>query len=205
MTIIGDDTVVPFFRYPDQSLLGQESGYFPPTESDSISEASLRRDYVLSQDAYGAGVEVDIRTTAFPIPDLAVGRLVETRTEITGMIDAYIDADGVVTPDSSLVTGYDFLTDAADAVSDELDAGLTDPVDELITDADVSPQQLQQPGMTDPRTWSWNADDLRDALLGERHDLVFLAGHFSANSALAADYQTQMITTRARRARRSTS
>ena len=49
--------------------------------------------------------------------------------------------------------------------------------------------------MTDPRTWSWDADDLRDSLLGERHDLVFLAGHFSANSALAADYQTQVITT----------
>ena len=45
--------------------------------------------------------------------------------------------------------------------------------------------------MTDPRTWSWNADDLRDSLLGARHDLVFLAGHFSANSALAADYQTR--------------
>ena len=98
MTILGDDTVVPFFRYPDQSLLGQESGYFPPTESNSISEASLRRDYVLSQDAYGAGTTVDIRTTAFPIPDLAVGRLVETPAEIAGMIDAYIDADGVVSP-----------------------------------------------------------------------------------------------------------
>jgi hypothetical protein len=195
VTIIGGDTVVPFFRYPDQSLLGQESGYFPPTKSDSISEASLRRDYVLSQDAYGAGTTIDIRTTAFPIPDLAVGRLVETPSEITGMINAYISANGIVSPGSSLVTGYDFLTDAADAVSDEFDAGLTAPVDELITNADVSPQQVHQPGMTDPRTWSWNADDLRDSLLGERHDLVFMAGHFSANSALAADYQTQMITT----------
>jgi hypothetical protein len=194
VTILGDDTVVPFFRYPDQSLLGQESGYFPPVESDSVSEASLRHDYVLSQDAYGAGVEVDIRTTSLPIPDLAVGRLVEEPDEIIGMIDAYIAADGVVSPDSSLVTGYDFLTDAADAVSDELDPGTT--LDELITDADVSPQQLQQPGMTDPRSWSWDADDLRASLLGEeRHDLVFLAGHFSANSALAADYQTQVVTT----------
>ena len=195
VTILGGDTVVPFFRYPDQSLLGQESGYFPPTKSDSISEASLRRDYVLSQDAYGAGTTIDIRTTAFPIPDLAVGRLVETPAEITGMINAYIATNGVVSPGSSLVTGYDFLTDAADAVSDQFDAGMITPVDELITNADVSPQQLHQPGMTDPRAWSWNADDLRDSLLGERHDLVFLAGHFSANSALAADYQTQMITT----------
>ncbi len=194
VTIVGDDTVVPFFRYPDQSLLGQESGYFPPVESDSISEASLRRDYVLSQDAYGAGVEVDIRTSAFPVPGLAVGRLVETPAEIIGMIDAYTDAGGVVSPDSSLVTGYDFLTDAADGVSEQLATGGT-TVDELITDADVSPQQLEEPGLTDPRRFSWNADDLRDVLLEERHDLIFLAGHFSANSALAADYQTQVITT----------
>ena len=193
VTIVGDDTVIPFFRYPDQSLLGQESGYFPPVESESISEASLRRDYILSQDAYGAGVEVDIRTNAFPVPGLAVGRLVETPTEIAGMIDAYIGADGVVAPDSSLVTGYDFLTDAADAVSEQLSTGGT-AVDELISDADVSPQQLEEPGLTQ-REFSWNADDLREVLLEERHDIAFLAGHFSANSALAADYQTQVITT----------
>ena len=35
-----------------------------------------------------------------------------------------------------------------------------------------------------------------DQLLGlTRHDLVFLAGHFSANSALAADFTTSMSTT----------
>ena len=68
VTIIGDDTVIPFFRYPDQSLLGQESGYFPPVNSNSISEASLRHDFVLSQDAYGSGVSVDIRTRDLPGP-----------------------------------------------------------------------------------------------------------------------------------------
>jgi hypothetical protein len=31
-------------------------------------------------------------------------------------------------------------------------------------------------------------------LLGSRHDVVFLAGHFSANSALAADFTTQLLT-----------
>ncbi len=147
VTIIGDDTVIPFFRYPDQSGLGPESQYFPPTASDTTSEASLRRDFVLSQDAYGADVSIDIRTNVFPVPDLAVGRLVETEPEITNMIDAFLDVDGTVSPGSSLVTGYDFLTDAADAVVTELEDGGT-TVDELITDADVSPQQLFQPGDT---------------------------------------------------------
>ena len=32
-------------------------------------------------------------------------------------------------------------------------------------------------------------------LLGSRHDVIFLAGHFSANSALAADFATSLLTT----------
>ena len=68
VTIVGGDTVIPFFRYPDQSLLGEESGYVPPVKSDSISEASLRQDFVLSQDAYGSGVSVSLRTNDFPVP-----------------------------------------------------------------------------------------------------------------------------------------
>ena len=58
VVIVGGDSAIPFFRYPDQSLLGQESGYVPPVDSNSASEASLRRDFVLGQDAYGAGTQV---------------------------------------------------------------------------------------------------------------------------------------------------
>ena len=49
------------------------------------------------------------------MPDLPVGRLVETPAEITGMIDAFL-ADSVLDPTTSLVTGYDFLTDGATSV-----------------------------------------------------------------------------------------
>ena len=85
VVIAGGDDAIPFFRYPDQSLLGQESGYVPPVRSDSASEASLRNDFVLSQDAYGAGTSVSLRTSSFPVPGLAVGRLVETPAEIAGL------------------------------------------------------------------------------------------------------------------------
>ena len=37
--------------------------------------------------------------------------------------------------------------------------------------------------------------DLRRELLNQRHDLIFLAGHFSANDALAADYRTNVLST----------
>jgi hypothetical protein len=191
VVIVGDDATIPFFRYPDQSLLGQESGYVPPVDSNSPSEASLRRDFVLSQDAYGAGTQISLRTSDFPVPGLAVGRLVETPSDIAGLLDAYTTTP-VVAPSSSLVTGYDFLADAADAVKSELQAGTGVAPDTLITPNGKSPEDIRT--ATNPNG-SWTASQLSSKLLGSRHDVIFLAGHFSANSALAADFSSSMITT----------
>jgi choice-of-anchor C domain-containing protein len=186
VVIAGNDDVIPFFRYPDQSLLGPESGYFPPVLSTSASEASLRRDFVLGQDAYGSNQEISVSTTSFPVPGLAVGRLVESPAEIAGLLDAYTAANGVVVPHKALVTGYDFLADAADAVRTELNAGTGATSDTLIAPNNISPD--------DPAAWT--AADLRQKLLfGPRYDAIFLAGHFSANSALAADFETSVLTT----------
>ena len=58
--------------------------------------------------------------------------------------------------------------------------------DALITPNGISPQ--------DPA--SWTATQLaRASCSGSRHDVIFLAGHFSANSALAADFTTSVLTT----------
>ena len=48
--VVGDDKVIPFFRYADQAGLGPESGYVPPVARDTASEASLKGNYVLGQD-----------------------------------------------------------------------------------------------------------------------------------------------------------
>jgi hypothetical protein len=185
VVLVGGDGVIPFFRYPDESLLGEESGYVPPLGATTASEASLRLGYVLGQDAYGASRQISLRSSEFPVPDLAVGRLVETASEASGMLDAYTATGGVIVPHSSLVTGYDFLADAAASVRDDLNAATGQSPETLITPAGVSPQ--------DPSAWT--AADLGTKLLGSHHDLVFLAGHFSANSALAADFTTSLLTT----------
>lgn len=180
IVLVGGDAVIPFFRYPDESLLGPERNYVPPVLDFSASQASLRWNYVLGQDAYGSRCDVPRATTQMPIPQLAVGRLVENPGEMIGLLDAYLEtSDGVVAPPTSaLVTGYDFLTDAAEAVRDELTAGLGRPIDTLLSPANKAPAE------------SWTAQDLRDALFSGRHDLIFLAGHFSAFGALAADFTT---------------
>ncbi|MEO8265760.1 MAG: Ig-like domain repeat protein, partial [Ilumatobacteraceae bacterium] len=196
VVIVGGDFVVPFFRYADSAGIGPESDYVPPALDTSASQASLRRNYVLGQDAYGAVSDLDLKGAVLPVPDLAVGRLVETPDEITGMIDAYLGLAGgtLPSPTSSLVTGYDFLTSAADSVQTDFAAGLgpNTRADTLITNQGV-PTTTTTVG-TPSRDKSWTATDLSNSLLGSHHDLVFLAGHFNAFSTLAADYQTSIST-----------
>ena len=196
VVVVGDDSVVPFFRYADNAGLGPESNYAPPMADDTPSEASLRGNYVLGQDAYGAEDDVSIKGTVVPVPDLAVGRLVESPVDITAALQRFGTRAGApLTPTSTLATGYDFLTDAADAVAADFAAGIPGgDHDTLITDADVPPTTTTQGGTPSRRT-SWTATDLRNSLLGSRHDMVFLAGHFSANNTLAADYDTTVNST----------
>ncbi len=191
IVIVGDDHVIPFFRYPDNAGIGPESGYVPPVLDPTPSYASLESNDFLSQDAYGATTVLSIQGVDVPVPDLPVGRLVETPTEIDGMLQAYMSLTGgvVATPTSSLVTGYDFMTRGADAVESDLQAGLGAGAtnDTLITNDGVAPSDTGN-----PPTQSWTASQLETALLAKRHDLIFLAGHFSANNTLAADYSTTM-------------
>ena len=197
VVLAGGDSVIPFFRYADDSGLGPESDYNPPVSDTSASQASLRWNNVLGQDAYGARTDLDLKGGTLPVPDLAVGRLVETPAEITGMIDQYLGLrNGTLpAPQRSLVTGYDFLTSAADSVERDFDAGMGagSVHDQLITDQGVPTTTVTGPSGPS-RTTSWTATDLATSLLGSHHDLVFLAGHFSANSALAADYTTSITT-----------
>ena len=194
IVIVGDDHVIPFFRYPDTAGIGPESGYIPPVLSTTASAASLESNDVLSQIQYGSTTVLHISGVDLPVPDLPVGRLVETPTEIDGMLNAYMSTVGgvVPTPTSSLVTGYDFMTSGADAVEANLSAGLGPNArdDTLITNDGVSPSDTGAPPLH-----SWTASQLESALLGSRHDIIFLAGHFSANNTLAADFSTTMNAT----------
>ncbi len=186
VVVAGPDTAVPFFRHPDQTLLGNESDYAPPVADDSAAQAALRLGYTLSDNDYGAKVLLVSRSDQMPVPDLAVGRLVESASEISGMVNAYLENSGGVlpAPTSALVTGYDFLTFPAQSVDTDLAAGIGHANDTLIAPREQAPAE------------SWTADQFRQKVLDSgRHDILFLAGHFSANNALAADYSTDMITT----------
>jgi hypothetical protein len=186
--IVGNDETIPFFRHPDRALLGNERSYKPPVFNTTASHASLALGFVLSQDYYGSSLDLPLSNTILPLMDLPVGRLVETPEDIMGQLAAFGAAynpsaeEAVVEPSSALVTGYDFLTDAAIEVQGELENWLgVGSTDVLISAADVSPLHED----------AWTADDLREKLLVP-HDVIFLAGHFSADATLAADFQTSL-------------
>lgn len=190
--VLGNDDIIPYFRHPDTAGLASEQNFIVPVLDQTASQASLRLGYVLSQDGYGTTCEVEQKFTTLPVADLPVGRLVETAAEIQGLLDAYLTltAGRLPTPAASLVTGYDFLVDAAEAIDAEFRAGMglapTLIHDRLIAPRGVSPE-------ADPdTTQNWSAAELAEILFARRHDLIFLAGHYNDGSALAADYATEL-------------
>jgi len=182
IVLAGSADVIPFFQVQDVSGLANEKDYVVPVAPSTASEAGLKTNLVQGQDAYGSQVDITLAGHSLALPDLAVGRLVDTASDISSAVNAYITTDGVVTPSSSLVTGYDFVGDAAVAIKAEMDAGTNSSADTLIQAPGLSP--------TDPSAWT--ANQLRTKLFAANFDIAVLTGHFSAGSLLAADYASEL-------------
>ena len=182
IVLAGGADVIPFFQVQDVSGLANEKDYVPPVEPSTASEAGLKTNLVQGQDAYGSQVEFTQAGHTLPLPDLAVGRLVDTASDVSTAVNAYVATGGVVAPSSSLVTGYDFVGDAAVAIKAEMDAGTNSIADTLI----------QPPGEPPTGPNAWTANQLRTKLLAGNFDVAVLTGHFSAGNLLAADYATEL-------------
>ena len=185
IVLAGGADVIPFFQVQDVSGLANEKDYVVPVAPSTASEAGLKTNLVQGQDGYGSQLDITLAGHTLALPDLAVGRLVDTASDIRAAVSAYIQTDGVIVPNSSLVTGYDFVGDAAAAIKAELDAGTNSTADTLI----------QPPGEPPTGPNAWTADQLRTKLLGGNLDITVLTGHFSAGSLLAADYATEFSAT----------
>ncbi len=125
VVVVGPDEVIPQARIADSTAIGNESEYADDATldrngdgapDDSAVSAAFRFGYTLSDDPYG-----DFDPTEFSFaPDVALGRLVETPTQIEAQVQSYLDSDGYVAPQRSFVTGYDFLSDGAAEIFDSL-------------------------------------------------------------------------------------
>ena len=183
VVLAGGADVIPFHQVSDVAGLASERDYVPPVKPNTASEAGLRLGLVAGQDFYGSDSSLTVGSRTIAIPGLAVGRLVDRATDVTAAVDAYLAAGGVVTPHSSLVTGYDFVGDAAVAVKAEADAGTSSTADTLIQAPGDSPSNALT---------AWTASQMRTKILAGNHDLMLLSGHFDAGKLLAADYKTTL-------------
>ena len=146
VVIVGPDEVMPQARIVDRTAIGNESDYADDVAldrngdgapDDNAVSAALRLGFMLSDDPYG---DFDPRESGY-VPDVALGRLVETPGQIRTQAQAFLDADGIVEPERAFVTGYDFLSDGASETFDALSGAVADGkaqsrIDETWTAAD---------------------------------------------------------------------
>ena len=92
-----------------------------PTSSTSTARTSARSStsHFLSDDPYGDLDPIEWATRRLYVPELALGRLVESPTQIIAQLDAFDAASGRLDASRAYAAGYDFMTDGASSVRDD--------------------------------------------------------------------------------------
>ena len=112
IVVVGPDAVIPQARLRDDAVLSNEFEYANDARlgaNDDAVSGSLRDGFILTDDAYG---DFD-PTRVMYLPDVALGRLVETAPEISAQVQRYLDNRGVISPTDAAVFGYDLFADGA--------------------------------------------------------------------------------------------
>src|SRR5207249_9021786 len=76
---------------------------------------------VLSDDAYADFNPVPWLNRQMYVPQVAVGRLIESPDQIVSQVNQFMFFNGRLDPQTALTTGYDFLSDGATSVASSLD------------------------------------------------------------------------------------
>src|SRR3954454_2675214 len=179
VVLVGSDQQLPMRRITDLTWSANENGYAESDSTDSSHDnplsAAQKQGDLLSDDAYGSLTPLSWADRRLYLPDLAVGRLVETPEEIQGQLDQFTGAGGALTPSTALTTGYDFLADGAHAVDSALAHDVTGARSALIDD----------PGSTSPWTKAALLAKLFPSTGGSPY-LDSINAHFDHNRALTA-------------------
>ena len=123
VVVVGGDDIIPFARVPDETEIANERGYAQSLGADNNQFlGSAANGFMLTDDIYGDRDPKEWFGRDLFVPDRALGRLVETPGQITAQVTQFINRQGRITPSASLVTGYNFLTDGAQAVNSSFPA-----------------------------------------------------------------------------------
>ncbi len=130
--IVGGDGVIPMAAVPDLTEYSNESTFareiLSAGKSNSVS-GTVGSGYLLSDDPYAtdAGISILGGDHELYVPERNIGRLVETADEIIGQLVNFNTYGGRLDPstfnDTAAVTGYDFLDDGSQAITDRARSG----------------------------------------------------------------------------------
>lgn len=177
VVIAGGDDIVPHLRVPDETIISNERDYVMDSfiRPGSPLFASIIQGFNLTDDHYVDASPTDWQGRKLYLPDLAIGRLVETPADISATAGAFVVSGGQLSPETARSFGYDFFDDGADAVADNLSAKLT--TTRLINEV-------------------WTSNDLRCQFLGQEAggltgcdttDVTALNAHFTHYGAFSAN------------------
>ncbi len=160
VVIVGGDEIIPFFRTPDPTLRWNERHFAGDIASTgSATWGALLTSHSLTDAPYGTLHPIAWLDRYLFVPEIGVGRLVESPEDIMAQVQAFLDSGGRLSPGTGLSVGYDFLADGAAEIADEF-AAAGRPVDRLINE-----------------TWT-GADLLSTLNAGAGFDPVSLNAHF---------------------------
>ena len=176
VVVVGSDEQVPFQRVPDFVELSNERTYASSVARRDASgapvadelQAAVAFGYYLSDNLYADSTTEVASNRPIWTPEIGLGRLVEDDDEILGQLQQFITFEGRLDPATSrYVAGYDFLTDGAQRVADNLGS----PVDTLIND-------------------TWESQAIRDRIAQQSDDVVSVNAHYDHTQLLSAAEDT---------------
>ena len=124
IVLVGADDVIPFARVPDLTKISNESDYTNDALAINGSTSligSFVTSNILSDNPYGDFHPVPWLNRQIFVPQVALGRLVETPDQIQYQVQQFMTSGGELDPATALTTGYDFLADGAAEVAGSLE------------------------------------------------------------------------------------
>ena len=164
IVLVGSDEMLPMARMSDNTKTENEAAYAGELRAAGgaatpMSSALSGRN-LLTDDVYEDFDPIRWRDTALYLPDVALGRLVETPAEMVVSIDQYLTNQRLAAS-TALVAGYDFLSDGATAVDSALGSVIpagarTTRINDTWTRSDIE-SVLYPSGANSPQVVALNA------------------------------------------------
>jgi hypothetical protein len=191
VVIIGDDSQIPMARVPDSTTLSNERSFaqdFIGPQNELT--ASLASGNVLTDAPYVNTTPLGVGSGSLFVPEIAIGRLVSTPTQIQASLNRFVSSHGTLSDGTGLSTGYDFLASGAQASAANLGLVPARQITQLVSNPNCAPQPPTVAGPAAGSVWPagacWTSSNLSTALVNNPK-LAGLNAHFDFSRLLPAN------------------